>query len=82
MCRCIGAIDCNVSDFTNPEARRGFGFSEWSAAEERGRQMALAKLRVDPAARARVESVYGVAYCVARYPEVYRGLKEFAKFAS
>ena len=46
-------------------------FSQWSGAEERGRQMAAAKLASDPKKREEMEKVYGVRYCQNRYPEAY-----------
>ncbi len=38
---------------------------------ERGRQMALNAMRVDPEAKRRVEDAYGIPYCQDRYPELY-----------
>lgn len=46
--------------------------SEWDKAAERGRKMAEAHLKVDPAQRKMVESIYGIAYCRQRYPEAYK----------
>lgn len=41
-------------------------------AKERGRLLAAWKMASDPDARQRVEQAYGLDYCHAVYPEVYK----------
>lgn len=47
-------------------------------AAERGRLMAAHKIATDPEARARVEQMFGVEYCMANYPEAYRNTGRFS----
>lgn len=59
--------------------------SELLAAEERGRRLAVLKMRENPGKRKEVEDAFGIDYCKNRYPEVYArdgisiSLSSFAK---
>lgn len=59
----------------NPEDRTP------AEAREIGRLMTAHKVATDPEAKARVESVYGVAYCQQRYPEAYVSTNNRAGFS-
>jgi hypothetical protein len=54
-----------------------FGYEQ---AQERGRSMAAQAMRVNPEAKARVEAVYGEAYCRKRYPEAYSRVQKVWDF--
>ena len=45
--------------------------AEYDEACEKGRCKALVKIIHDPDARARVETEFGIEYCMKRYPEAY-----------
>ena len=46
-------------------------------AAEKGRLLAAQAIANHPDQKKRVEDVYGVEYCKARYPEAYRGTPFF-----
>lgn len=51
---------------------RSMSPSEAALAEERGRLMAAGVLMNNLEKRKQVEDTFGKAYCVRRYPEVYK----------
>lgn len=51
-------------------------YSGFAKAEERGRQMAMQMLALNPTKRRECEAIWGLPYVKNRYPELYRDLKE------
>lgn len=49
--------------------------AEYNRAAERGRQMAVQAMILNPEQRELVEKTYGIKYCRNRYPEVYANAK-------
>ncbi len=60
----------------------GMSYSEYGKAAERGRQMALARLRECPDVRIRLEIDYGLDTVRSRYPELYKDKAAIARWRS